>query len=384
VGEGATIGGRVAHAIDPMALARLAAGRRVVLVTGTNGKTTTAHFLAAALRSRGRVACNDSGANMTDGALTALLEDRSAPEAVLEVDELHLAEVGAATRPELVVLLNLSRDQLDRSTEVAAVAARIRTALLALPRVRVLANADDPVITSVATGLVNVQWFAGGCTWAEDSALCPRCRQPLRHSGADWGCTTCGLHRPDRGWALSGNVIRGPDGRATSLTVRLPGTHNARNALAAVAAAASLDVHPDTAADAVARVRSVAHRYATVDHGDHRLTLLLAKNPAGWRETLRLAGRFSGLLLVVNAREPDGRDTSWLWDVSFDGLPSRPLAVSGESAEDLGLRLTYAGVPHTARADPLEALADLPPGDIGVLANYTAFTRLWHRLAGSP
>src|SRR5437763_1411733 len=150
-------------------------GGRAVLVTGTNGKTTTAHLVAAAVRSQSRVAHNGGGANMADGALAALLAEPSAPVAILEVDELHVAEIGAATRPELVVLLNLTRDQLDRSTEVAAVAAGIRAALQRLPAVRVLANGDDPVVTAAVAGLTDVRWFAGGCAWTQDSALCPRC-----------------------------------------------------------------------------------------------------------------------------------------------------------------------------------------------------------------
>jgi UDP-N-acetylmuramyl tripeptide synthase len=377
------IAGRVTGALEPGALARLSAGRRVVLVTGTNGKTTTAHLLAAAARTRSRVAHNDGGANMADGALAALLADRSAPVAVLEVDELHVAEIGAATRPELVVLLNLTRDQLDRSTEVAAVAAGIRGALRGLPGVRVLANADDPVVTAAVAGLSDVRWFAGGCTWTQDSSLCPRCSRPLARDGADWCCEVCGLRRPDVDWQLRGSVVRGPDGSSTPLTMRLPGSHNARNALAALAAAAELGVEPDVTAAAVARVRSVAHRYATVDRGDHRLTLLLAKNPAGWRETLSLAQDFPALLLVINAREADGRDTSWLWDVPFEEVPRIPVTACGEHAADLGLRLTYAGVPHVTGTDALAALDGLPPGDVAVIANYTAFSDIWHELDGA-
>jgi UDP-N-acetylmuramyl tripeptide synthase len=106
----------------------------------------------------------------------------------------------------------------------------------------------------------------------------------------------------------------------------------------------------------------------------------LAKNPAGWRETLPLLTKADGLLLAVNAREADGRDTSWLWDIPFEELPPLPTVVTGEAAPDLGLRLSYAGVAHDTVADPLAALESLPAGDIAVVANYSAFTRLWHVL----
>jgi len=385
LGEGAFIGGRVALMLDPGALGRLAAGRQVVLVSGTNGKTTVAHMLAVALRTLGPVAHNDTGANMADGALAALMARPDAHRAVLEVDELHLEKVAEQVRPSGMVLLNLTRDQLDRSTEVAAVAAPMRRALEAHPRATVIVNADDPAIAALADGLPRVQWVAGGANWLDDSALCPRCGQRLDREGTDWGCPSCTLHRPDPDWLLDDGVLHGP-GSATPLTVHLPGDYNLRNAVVAVAAAAALGATPARAAAAVAELRSVAHRYAVFQRGGQRLTLLLAKNPAGWRETLPLLAGADGLLLAVNAREADGRDTSWLWDVPFEQLPGRPTIASGEAAADLALRLAYAEIPHETVDDPLQGLPLLPAGEITVVANYTAFTQLWHHLdrAGTP
>jgi UDP-N-acetylmuramyl tripeptide synthase len=111
------------------------------------------------------------------------------------------------------------------------------------------------------------------------------------------------------------------------------------------------------------------------------LHLLLAKNPAGWAETLPLLKDYPALLLVINAREADGRDTSWLWDVPFEGLAPRPTVVSGDRAPDIGLRLSYAAVEHQTVHDPLAGLELLPPGEVVVVANYTAFADLWRRLA---
>jgi UDP-N-acetylmuramyl tripeptide synthase len=380
LGEGAIIGGRVTQALDRTALSRLAAGRHVVLVTGTNGKTTTAHLLAAALGTQGPVAHNATGANMADGALAALMAHPSAPTAVLEVDELHLGEVAAAVSPAVVVLLNLTRDQLDRSTEVAAVAATIRQALAAHPSTHVIANCDDPLVAAAAAGAPHLRWVAAGANWTEDASLCPRCGQPLVRQSSDWRCGSCGLHRPAPQWQLSGRDVQDPQGRTIPLVVQLPGDYNRRNALTAVAAASTLGVPVELATAAIADVRSVAHRYATVEHGHHRLTLFLAKNPAGWRETLPLARSAPALLLVINAQEADGRDTSWLWDVPFEQLPVAPTAAAGQAATDLGLRLSYADLDHITEPDPITALRSLPPGEVTVIANYTAFTQLWHRL----
>lgn len=369
----------MALALEPAALSRLAAGRRVVLVTGTNGKTTVAHLLAAALRTVGPVAHNDTGANMADGALAALMARPEAQFAVLEVDELHLPRIAAQLRPAVVVLLNLTRDQLDRSTEVAAVAAAMRRALEAHPPATIIANGDDPVIAAAADGLPHVQWVAGGANWLGDAALCPRCGRPLHREGIDWSCPFCGLHRSAPAWLLDDDVLHGP-GSATPLVVQLPGDYNRRNAVMAVAAAAALGVTPAGAAAAVAEVRSVAHRYAVVQRGQQRLTLLLAKNPAGWRETLPLLEEADGLLFAVNAREADGRDTSWLWDIPFEELSDRPTVAAGEAAADIALRLAYANVSVDMVDDPLRGLPLLPRGNVTVVANYTAFTQLWHQL----
>jgi hypothetical protein len=262
---------------------------------------------------------------------------------------------------------------------VAAVAATIRQALEDQPQAFVIANCDDPVVVATAEGLVRVVWVAGGANWLGDAALCPRCGQPLVREGQEWSCATCGLRRPEAHWRFTDGVVHGPE-TTVPLVLRLPGAHNRGNATAAMAAAAVLGIDPASVAGAIAVIPSVAHRYAVVERGPRRLTLLLAKNPAGWRETLPLLTKADGLLLAVNAREADGRDTSWLWDIPFEELPPLPTVVTGEAAPDLGVRLSYADMAHDTVVNPVAALESLPAGDIAVVANYSAFTRLWHIL----
>jgi UDP-N-acetylmuramyl tripeptide synthase len=371
-GEGGVVGGRVALALAPGTLRCLAAGRRVVLVTGTNGKTTTAHLLAAALRTAGPVAHNATGANMADGVTAALIAAPDARDAVLEVDELHLPRVLGQVDPAVVVLLNLTRDQLDRGTEVAGVARVVRSALATGPAV-VVANRDDPVVAGLARGLPRVVWVSPGRGWAQDGAPCPVCGD---HPAGAGGCPPA---LPPAAWTLRGNAVDGPTGR-TDLALRLPGRFNEGNAAMALAAAAALGVAPAVAAAAMVGVRTVAGRYDVVEREGRRLRLLLAKNPAGWQETLPLLGADAPVVLAVNAHEADGRDTSWLWDVPFERLPPAPVVAAGEMAADVGLRLSYAGVPHRTVADPLAALRTLPPGPVTVVANYTAFLALRRRL----
>jgi len=393
VGEGSIIGGRITLALDPATLRRLAAGKRVVVVSGTNGKTTTSHLLAAALRTSGRVAHNATGSNMADGVVAALTADPTASYAVLEVDELHVAAVARAVEPEVIVLLNLSRDQIDRGTEVRAVAASLAAALIDCPNTTVVANADDPMVVWAASPARKAVWVAAGCGWKGDTSSCPRCSDVLDTSTRRWRCR-CGLSRPASRWraeqVVGGShtvVAASSDQARVSITLRLPGEFNVGNAVVALAAASVLGIDPTIAGAAVQEIDTVGGRYALVQHGAHRLRLLLAKNPAGWTHTMALLDPASALLLAVNAREADGRDTSWLWDVPFEQLlrtdRAAGVVASGERAADLGLRLDYARVPHTTVTDPLAGLGLLPPGPIDVVANYSAFLALSRRV-GRP
>jgi UDP-N-acetylmuramyl tripeptide synthase len=379
-GSGSIIGGRVTLALDPSALRRLAAGRRVVLVSGTNGKTTTSHMLAAALGSLGPVAHNALGSNMADGAVAALAERLDAKRAVLEIDELHLASVARCCDPSAIVLLNLSRDQLDRAAEVRRTAASIAGVLSELPGTTVLANADDPMTVWAAENAAGpVEWVAAGSKWRADSLSCPRCGRLLVETKARWSCD-CGLARPQPVWWLDGELACHL-GSSIPLSLGLPGEVNRANALMALAAAGHARVPLRQAGDAIAQVRQVAGRYAAITRGPHVIRLLLAKNPAGWSATLSMLGTARPLVIAVNARDADGRDTSWLWDVDFAALDPRPTAASGERAADVGVRLSYAGIDHHTEPDPLAALGRLPAGDVDMVANYTAFYSLRQRLA---
>jgi UDP-N-acetylmuramyl tripeptide synthase len=165
--------------------------------------------------------------------------------------------------------------------------------------------------------------------------------------------------------------------------LQLPGAFNVGNAVTAMAAATVLGLDPDVAAAAMSTTSEVAGRYAVTTHQGRQARMLLAKNPAGWAETLHLLSD-RPLLLAVNAREADGRDTSWLWDVPFEDLTSQHVVASGERAADLGVRLTYAGIDHSTIPDPIEALELLPPGAVDVAANYTAFQGIRRRVDAGP
>jgi len=377
-GDGSVIGGRIGLRLEPDLLSLLAAGRQVVLVTGTNGKTTTTKLITAALAPLGaQVATNIYGANMEAGLTSALTRAPDAPFAVLETDEKYIPAMVKETRPKVVALLNLSRDQMDRAAEIWLLARRWREALAAAPECRVVANADDPLVAWAAGSARQVTWVAAGQAWREDSWCCPNCGSHLSRDGDDWACGECGGRRPPVSWMLYGEQVIDPSGRATKLDLTLPGRANRANAVVALAVAEAFGVHISHALPQLRAVTSVAGRYTQVNRRGCDIRLLLAKNPAGWLEALDvLAPPPAPVLLAVNANGPDGRDTSWLWDVDYRRLRGRNVLVGGERKLDLAVRLEADDVAFRLVNDIDDAVdAVLPTGrpTLEVLANYTAF-----------
>ena len=369
-GAGGVIGGRVILALCPDAAERLARGREVVLVSGTNGKTTTASHLVACLSADRTVVGNPDGANTPPGLVRALASGPGT--AVLETDEAWLPWTVAQTRPALAVLLNLSRDQLHRHNEVAALAATWRAALTGARHV--VGNADDPDVVFAALGAHRQTWVALGLRWTEDSVICPACGADCRRTTDRWHCTRCDLRRPEPDWWLEGDDLVSATTRVR-LRTALPGRANRANAAVAVAAAATLGVDPSVAAAAVRSIDTVAGRFGVVERDGHQVRMLLAKNPASWVEALDLVStRCSPLVLAFNADGVDGRDPSWLYDVPFGALAGREVVVTGRRSTDLLVRLEMAGLTEAREAhDVSSALAMLPEGPVDLVANYSAF-----------
>jgi UDP-N-acetylmuramyl tripeptide synthase len=376
-GDGSVIGGIIGLRLEPDLLSLLAAGRQVVLVTGTNGKTTTTRLITAALSPLGsQIASNIYGANMEAGLTSALSRAPDAPIAVLETDEKYIPAMVKATRPKVVTLLNLSRDQMDRAAEIWLLARRWREALAEAPSCRVVANADDPLVAWAAGSARQVTWVAAGQRWREDSWCCPNCGAHLQRDGDDWSCRECGMRRPPVSWLLYEDQVIDPTGWSTPLEIALPGRANRSNAVVALAVAEVFGVHIAQALAEIRAVTSVAGRYTQVSRRGCDIRLLLAKNPAGWLEALDvIAPPPAPVLLAVNAQGPDGRDTSWLWDVDYRRLRGRTILVGGERRLDLAVRLEADDVRFQLVNDLDEAIdaARATSSSLEVLANYTAF-----------
>lgn len=378
-GSGEVIGGKVIERVAPDALVSLAAGRQSICVSATNGKTTTTRLLTAALSTIGPVATNTGGANMTAGVITALARSRKAALAALEVDEIFLPPVATAVHPRAVVLMNLSRDQLDRSNETRRIAGMWRSLGASLTGTTAVANADDPLVAWAAQGFRDVVWVGAGQVWTADAMVCPSCAALLRRDDVEWWCPSCSLRRPTPSVSIPGPGIVSIDGTEHLVQLDLPGRCNLANAAMAAAAARLLAVPAETAFTAMRSVGSVEGRYSTQELAPGQpARLLLAKNPAGWTEMLELLDLEipRGCMIAFHSRIADGRDPSWIWDVPLERLAGRPVTVWGERAADMSLRLTYAGVEHTVHASPAAAAAALPPGGIDVVATYTAFREI--------
>ncbi|WP_185935092.1 Mur ligase family protein [Mycolicibacterium hodleri] len=380
-GAGAMIGGLVSMALDKSILGQLGTGRSSVVVTGTNGKSTTTRMTAAALATMGPVATNAEGANMDAGLIAALAGDRTAKLAALEVDEMHVPHVLDAVPAAVVVLLNLSRDQLDRVGEINHIERTLRGGLARHGGAVVVANCDDVLMTSAAYDSPNVVWVAAGGTWANDSVSCPRSGEVIVREESHWYSTGTDFKRPTPHWWYDDTHVHGPDGLTLPMTLALPGDVNRGNATQAIAAAVTLGADPAKAVAAVSGVDEVAGRYRTVKLGEHTVRVLLAKNPAGWHEALSMVDKHgAGVVISVNGQVPDGEDLSWLWDVRFEHFDDTTVVAAGERGTDLAVRLGYAGVEHTLVHDTVKAIASCPPGHVEVIANYTAFLQLNRRL----
>jgi UDP-N-acetylmuramyl tripeptide synthase len=396
--------GKVLMRLDPNAIGELGArlSRGSVLVSATNGKTTTSAILAAILERAGvSLVNNQSGANMAGGiASTLLAAARQKGEiagelGLFEVDELWLDSLAAQLHPRAILLGNLFRDQLDRYGELETIADRWAAAVNRMPthpaRESVLVlNADDPAIADLGRerdapvlyfGVEDDSLALGGMAHAADAKHCRNCGAPyvfdavyLGHLG-HYHCPSCGQARPVptvtathvtlEGVHAARFTLQTPAGEA-EVALSLPGLYNVYNALAAAALATALEVDLPEIVAGLGDVKAAFGRAETVllglDAGRHReLQILLVKNPAGANEVLRTLALEPGehdLLGVLNDKIADGRDVSWIWDADFELLAGRirRATCSGTRAPELALRLKYAGI------DPsrIRVQADLP------------------------
>ncbi|MDO4442845.1 MAG: MurT ligase domain-containing protein [Slackia sp.] len=412
--------GAIAMKLAPAVLADLAPrADNMIVVSGTNGKTTTTNLVADCLATSGRALyCNRDGNNLESGIVTALLvkpeqgcsvsgaaSSSGAPVSCFECDEMYTKHVLPRVRPRYFMLLNLFRDQLDRVGEIEHVQNTIAAALEGSPETVFLYNGDDPLCAAIAGRIPNRSTAFGiasdlglDADRISDSRFCQQCGAALEYDYVHYGqlgayrCPDCGWARPALDFAAC-NVRLEDDGYAFDIDGHTvctgqTGAYMIYNTLAAYAASkVSGIVAFDDFARAVESYRPTNGRLQTFDLGTRSVMTNLAKNPTGFNQNIRIVLNEGGrvLALFVNDDEADGCDVSWFWDIDFerwaqiDGLKA---FVGGTRANDMQVRLKYAGIESTiveTAADVLDA-TDESDGKVYVIANYTALPPLRREL----
>ncbi len=411
LGAASVLPGEIARRLQPKLLQLLSfqVKRGVILVAGTNGKTTTSLLLKTMLERQGwRVAHNTAGANLENGLMTALLENTNivgkldADFAILEVDENILRRVLQPIQPRIILCLNLFRDQLDRYGEVDTISKRWGEAIATLPTdTVVIANADDPTLSYMGQqlpqkvrffGLKEPKQYLDEIPHAVDSIYCPKCGHLLSYAGVylshlgDYDCPSCGFAK--------GKL----DIDSNQWQQILIGLYNKYNTLAAVLAAQELGVDESVIKGSINTFQAAFGRAEALEINGVRVLILLSKNPVGMNETIRAVNQAGGKtkLLVLNDRTPDGTDVSWIWDVDTEKLVEAggTLVVSGDRVYDMALRLRYSqqelndsGIQLIIEEDLKSAIAtalEHTPADetLHILPTYSAMLEVREVLTG--
>ncbi len=417
---GTAMPGRWALRVCPELLALLAKDLKIVAVTGTNGKTTSARMIEEAFSRQGlSYLANRSGANLASGLTTELVMNATLtgkPKkdyAILECDEAAARTVFGQIRPRVILVTNLFRDQLDRYGEVTHTLENIRAAIQGAPEALLCLNADCSLTASLAGELPNkVIWFgieqgalpSRPAPEISDATHCLRCKTAYTYDYVTFGhlggfrCPACGYRRHPADVAVTQVPEQRLDGSSAVLSLRgekhlaqvnLPAVYNLYNAVGAVAAVTAMGIPAETALDALGSFSCGFGRMEQFDLGKRGAKMMLVKNPAGCSQVLEFLQNVKEpfvLAVCLNDRAADGTDISWIWDADFENLATlggrlRQVLVSGDRAQDLRVRLKYAGIPDArirverdyARLVDWAAQQELP---VFLMPTYTAMLEL--------
>ncbi len=354
LGSGSTWPGHIALKLNRHFIEELLSESKtkVILITGTNGKTTTSKLIETILTKAGKkVILNKSGANLLNGLASLLIENSNkgkidADFLIFEADENVVPKIAEIISPDYVIALDLFRDQLDRYGEIDSISRNWKKAYEEFTKSKFILNADDPQIYFLSNGLKNKTLFFGlnegeeqkQLEHASDSTICPKCGSDLKYSKiyyshiGNWSCPKCGL-KPEK------------IDLKTSPLYPLKGTYNQYNTLAAVLLAKDLGINDKDIEKSLKSFVPAFGRQEILKVNGKRVEILLAKNPSSFNESLRTIESQNGrnVLIVLNDRIPDGTDVSWIWDVDFKDLTNNmKLSIAGDRVYDLALRMKYA------------------------------------------
>ena len=382
-GAGTNLPGKIARKISPDILSYLVkqTKKEILVVTGTNGKTTTSGFIAGILKADGRKTVhNRRGANMLTGITTAVVSESNifaelnTDNCLLEIDEAYLVKAVDEFTPDVILVTNLFRDQLDRYGELNTTAKKIDQAIDKTSKIKppkILLNADDPIVSSLGENFPENHTFYGfedikfvnqdeNISSPQETTNC-KCGERYNYDKVFYGhlghfYCSCGHKRPIpqvRATTVtdvnnSKIIINSQNHEEFTVNINMPGLYNAYNALSAITMALELGINIENIKKGLENYSTVFGRAETLYMNHKKVITQLIKNPIGATEVLRtVKDDFNGrLLIIINDNYADGRDVSWLWDANFELLSNydKTVIVSGIRASDMAVRLKYAGI----------------------------------------
>ena len=415
---GSSLPGKIAKKLDPAILAELGKNYRVVIITGTNGKSVTTALTVNILRQKfDEVLTNDTGSNLEQGIISTFLNANSKGQgdniAVLEVDEASVRHITEYINPEVILVTNLFRDQLDRFGEIYTTFDYILEGANKSPKSLLLMNGDAPIFAS-RDFHHNVAYFGFSNSdkttdkmahYNTDGVLCPRCEHILHYhmitysNLGDYFCPNCQFHRPSLTYSVDQVDKLTPETSTftiggQSFTIPVAGIYNIYNALAAYSIARYLGLSQTAIHEGLQGAKRMFGRQeALTIHGkDTRINLI--KNPVGFNQIvslLELDQEEFSLLVLLNDNPADGQDISWIWDAMFENIAQLPnikaTAVGGIRVKDLKVRMQVAGFDEdrlkelSNSQEALQWIASVPSQKVYVLATYTAMLDFRRELA---
>ncbi|MBS6601221.1 MAG: MurT ligase domain-containing protein [Clostridium sp.] len=406
---GSTFPGTVALKFDRKILSTVAKDYKVILVTGTNGKTTTTSMITNIFKNKGyRVITNNTGANLFRGIVSCFIDNykfsksNKGSYAIIEVDEANLKFVTDYITPEIITITNLFRDQLDRYGEVYTTLEKILEGVHKVPSSTLVLNGDDSLFgvldvknPKVYYGFSNPINDNNTIDINADAKFCKVCKAPYKYNFVtynhlgDYYCSECGYKRPELKYKMEGIIDQTPNSSSVMIngnevTISQSGIYNIYNGLCAYSIASESGIENDIIASSLGKVDSSFGRQEKIQIEDKNVQIILVKNPAGYNQaldTLCLNKESFSTLFMLNDNYADGRDVSWIWDVNFEKLSSLPIEdvfISGIRLYDMAVRLKTAGLKEESfiieedYEKLTEKLKASKSNNIYILATYTA------------
>lgn len=406
---GSTFPGTVALKFDRKILSTVAKDYKVILVTGTNGKTTTTSMITNIFKNkRYRVITNNTGANLFRGIVSCFIDNykfsksNKGSYAIIEVYEANLKFVTDYITPEIITITNLFRDQLDRYGEVYTTLEKILEGVHKVPSSTLVLNGDDSLFgvldvknPKVYYGFSNPINDNNTIDINADAKFCKVCKAPYKYNFVtynhlgDYYCSECGYKRPELKYKMEGIIDQTPNSSSVMIngnevTISQSGIYNIYNGLCAYSIASESGIENDIIASSLGKVDSSFGRQEKIQIEDKNVQIILVKNPAGYNQaldTLCLNKESFSTLFMLNDNYADGRDVSWIWDVNFEKLSSLPIEdvfISGIRLYDMAVRLKTAGLKEESfiieedYEKLTEKLKASKSNNIYILATYTA------------